>query len=180
MSGKARKKPVKKKQRVDRPQSFWHDLCLKYTQSKFSSANSFLRAAESGTDVSLDDARTFTRVLKKFKEGRLNNDEQKRNKLSPYEDIKARLLKYIELQERLCNQDKSGLSWGLLKQKALVFADQLGHGKTFKAGDSFIAGVLRHGKKKSVSLHGEGKEMTPEEQLSNTMIDDKVPVQVPV
>ena len=115
MSGKARKKSVKKKQRVDRPQSFWHDLCLKYTRSKFSSANAFLRSAESGTDVSLDDARTFTRALKKFKEGGLNNDEQKRKKLSPYEDIKARLLEYIKPRERLYIRDKCGLSWALLK-----------------------------------------------------------------
>jgi hypothetical protein len=70
ISGKEWKKPVKKKQRVD--------LCLKFTRSKFSSANFFLRSAESGTDVSLDDAQTFSRVLKKFKEGSLTNGERYR------------------------------------------------------------------------------------------------------
>jgi hypothetical protein len=167
ISGKEWKKPVKKKQRVDRPQSFWHDLCLKFTRSKFSSANFFLRSAESGTDVSLDDAQTFSRVLKKFKEGSLTNGERYRKETSPYDAIKARLLEYIELCEQLYLQAKCGLSWTLLQHKAEVFADELGYGETFKAGDSFIAGVLCHGKKESVPLHGEGMELTTEEQLNN-------------
>ncbi len=83
----------------------------------------------------------------------------------PYEEIRAKLIEYIELRERLYKRDKCGLSWSLLKQKALIFGEQLGHGGTFKAGDSFIQGVLNAGNKRGVFLHGGGMEMALEEQL---------------
>ncbi len=63
-------------------------------------------------------------------------------------------------------RDKCGPSWALLKQKALVFADQLGHGEKFKVGNSFIQGALNSGNKRDIVLHGEGMEMTLEEQLA--------------
>jgi hypothetical protein len=44
------------KQHVDQTQAFWHNLCLQFTQSKFSSTNAFLRSEESGPDVSVEDA----------------------------------------------------------------------------------------------------------------------------
>jgi hypothetical protein len=40
----------------------------------------------------VEDARTFTRNLQKFKDGTLINKDRKRNKLSPYEDVRTRLL----------------------------------------------------------------------------------------
>jgi hypothetical protein len=160
------KKRVAKK-RLDRSHSFWHDLCRKYVQGKYSSCNAFLRSADSGSDVSIHDARTFQRALLKFKEGSLKNDDKKRKKASPYEDIRAKLIEYIELRERLYKRDKCGLSWALLKEKALIFGEQLGHGGTFKAGDSFIQGALQAANKKGVFLHGEGMEMTLEEQIVN-------------
>ena len=166
MPRKPAKKRVAVKKRVDRSHSFWHDLCRKYVQGKYRSCNAFLRSAESGSDVSIQDARTFNRALKKFKDGSLNNDDKKREKASPYGDIRAKLIEYIELRERLYKRDKCGLSWALLKQKALVFAEQLGHGGAFKAGDSFIQGALNAGNKRGVVLHGEGMEMTLEEQLT--------------
>ncbi len=128
MPRKPAKKRVAVKKRVDHSHSFWHDLCWKYVQGKYSLCNAFLHSAESGSDVSIQDARTFNRALKKFKDGSLNNDVKKREKASPYEDIRAKLIEYIELRECLYKRDKCGLSWVLLKQKALVFAEQLGHG----------------------------------------------------
>jgi hypothetical protein len=161
---KRHKRQIVAKPRVDRTQAFWHNLCLQFSRSKFSSANAFLRSEESGPDVSVEDARTFTRNLQKFKDGTLINQDRKRNKLSPYEDVRARLLEYIQIRERLYIRDKCGLSWALLKQKALDFAKQLGHGETFKAGDSFIQNALIAGNKKSIALHGEGMEMSLEDQ----------------
>jgi hypothetical protein len=161
------KKRVAVKKRLDRSHSFWHDLCQKYVQGKYSSCNTFLRSQESGLDVSIEDSRTFQRVLVKFKDGSLKNDDKKRNKALPYEDIRAKLIEYIELREHLYIRDKCGLSWALLKEKALVFGEQLGHGGTFKAGDSFIQGALHAANKRGVFLHGEGMEMTLEEQIVN-------------
>ena len=62
--------------------TFWHNLCLQYSQSKFSSVNAFLCSEESGPDVLVEDSWTFTRQLWKFKEGHLSNGDQKRNNLS--------------------------------------------------------------------------------------------------
>jgi hypothetical protein len=95
--------------------------------------SSFLRSKDSG-DLNLYDQRTFNRALKKFRQGALKNDDKKRYKKSPYDDVRAKLIEYIELRERLYKRDKCGLSWALLKQKALVFAKQLGHDDNFKAG----------------------------------------------
>jgi hypothetical protein len=89
---KRHKRQIVAKPRDDQSQAFWHNLCLQFSRSKFSSANAFLRSEESGPDVSVEDARTFTRNLQKFKDGTLINKDRKRNKLSPYEDVRTRLL----------------------------------------------------------------------------------------
>jgi hypothetical protein len=107
---KRHKRQIVAKPRVDQTQDFWHNLCLQFNQSKFSSANAFLRSEKSGPDFSVEDAQTFTRNLQKFKDGTLINKDQKQNKLSPYEDVRARLLEYIQLREHLYIHDKCGLS----------------------------------------------------------------------
>jgi hypothetical protein len=139
-------------------------MCQKFENGKYSSESAFLCSKDSG-DLNLYDQRTFNRWLKKFRQGELKNDDKKRNKKSPYDDVRAKLIEYIELRERLYKRDKCGLSWALLKQKALVFAKNLGH-DDFKAGDSFIHGALKSGNKRSVSLHGEGMEMSEDEQMA--------------
>ncbi len=101
--------------------------------------------------------RVFNRYLKKYQSGQLLNNEAKRDKRTMYDEVKEKLLQYIELQ---CGQ-----SWALLREKALFFADELGFGDDFKASDGWIQSVLKAGGKKSVSLHGEGMEMTEEEQV---------------
>jgi hypothetical protein len=79
--------------------------------------------------------------------------------------VKEKLLKYVELQAQLYKRDKCGLSWALLKQKALFYAKQLGHDlNSLKAGNYFISSVLQKGNKKCVALHGEGMEMREEDK----------------
>jgi hypothetical protein len=121
-----------------------------------------LRAKDSG-DLGIQDQRTFNRALKKFCQGSLKNDDYKRSKSSPYDVVKAKLLEYIELREHLYKPDKCGLSWSVLKHKALYFAKPLGH-KDFRAGDYFIKRVLDSGNKRCMSLHGKGMEMSEEEK----------------
>jgi hypothetical protein len=86
-----------------------------------------LRSEESGQDVSLKHQSTFNQALKRYNSGELPNNGSKRNRPSPYEDVKEKVLEYIEFQARLYKRDKCGLSWALLKHKSLVFAEQLGH-----------------------------------------------------
>ncbi len=108
----------------------------------------------------------FNRYLKKKKQsGQLLNNEAKRNKKTMYDEVKEKLLQCIELQQQLYTQDKCGLSWALLREKAVFFAAELGFGDDFRASDGWIKSVLKVRGKKSVSLHGEGMEMTEEEQV---------------
>jgi len=95
----------------------------------------------------------------------LRNDDAKQSRASPYEDVKEKLLKYVELQAQLYKRDKCGLSWALLKQKALFYAKQLGHDlNSFKASKYFISSVLKKGNKKCLALHDEGMEMSKEDK----------------
>jgi len=158
----------KRKKRDDLPSSFWFDLCQKYVDGKYKSESAFLRSKDSGEKVSMQHQKTFNRALKKFRAGELNNNDSKRNRTSIYDDVKNRLIQYIELRSRLYTRDKCGLSWNLLKEKAMAFAEQLGHDtQTFRASDNFIASVLRKGNKKLVKLHGEGMDMSEEDQARN-------------
>ncbi len=121
-----------------------------------------MRSEESGEAVSMLHQNTFNRALKKFRDGLLRNDDAKRIRTSPFDDVKDKLLQYIELWAQLYKRDKCGLSWAVLKDKALFYAEQLGH-SDFRAGDYFIASVLKKGIKKCVALHGEGMEMSEED-----------------
>jgi hypothetical protein len=49
-----------------------------------------------------------------------------------YDGVKAKLLQYIELQEQLYTRGKCGLSWVLLREKALFCAAELGSGMISK------------------------------------------------
>ena len=101
--------------------------------------------------------KTFNRALKKFRDGLLQNDDAKRIRTSLFDDVKEKLLQYIELRAQLYKRDKCGLSWALLKEKALYYAEQLGH-DNFRAGDYFIASVIKKGNKCCTSWGGNGDE----------------------
>lgn len=77
---------------------------------KYPSQSAFLRSKDSG-DLSVDDQQTFNRVLNKFNTGTLMNNDKQWIKKSPYDNIKVKLLEYIELREQLYKQDKCRLSW---------------------------------------------------------------------
>jgi len=95
---------------------------------------------------------TFYRALKKF----LDKNDIKQNWTSIYDDVNERLIEYIELQARLNSQYECGLTWNLLKEKAMLFAEQLGHyTQTFRApSDNFIAQFWRKATKSFPNLMG--------------------------
>ncbi|MGH7954411.1 MAG: hypothetical protein ACREOZ_00465 [Gloeomargaritales cyanobacterium] len=62
---------TKGSKRTDRPQVFWENLCRKYEAGKYTSQIAFLRSKDSGDSINEDHYRTFSRNLRKFKEGRL-------------------------------------------------------------------------------------------------------------
>jgi len=96
------------------------------------------------------------------------NNDAKQSRAYPYKDVKEKLLQYVELQAQHYKHDKCGLSWAVLKQKALFYTEQLEHDvNNFKTGDYFILSVLKKSNKKYVALHGEGMEMSKEDKVSH-------------
>jgi hypothetical protein len=88
---------------------------------KHSSQLAFLCSKDTG-EWGIHDQRTFNKVLKRVEQGELKNDNNKRTKKVPYNDVKDKLIEYIELRERFYKHDKCQLSWAVLKNKALCFA----------------------------------------------------------
>lgn len=66
------KKGVK---RDDKPEAFWFLLCQKYENNKTSWKNqeAFLRSEESGTEVGEDQKMSFSRAVRKYRDGKLKN-----------------------------------------------------------------------------------------------------------
>jgi hypothetical protein len=97
-------------------------------------------------------SRCSTGIEKKYQSGQLlNNGAKQDKKKTMYDEVKVKLLQYIELWEQLYTLDKCGLSWALLREKALFFAAELSFGDDFKASNGWIQSVLKAGGKK-VSL----------------------------
>ena len=105
--------------------------------------------------------------MKAFYAGTLMGSDRKRDRVGTYLPVEEKLLKYIELRSQLFVRDKCGLSYLYLQEKARHFAKQLGFDETFKASNGWLTNVLRRGDKKSVALHGEGMEMSPEMQVQS-------------
>jgi hypothetical protein len=55
-------------------------------------------------------------VLKRFRQGKLKNDNDKQTKNSPHDDVKDKLIENIELKEQLYKHNKCRLSWAVLKK----------------------------------------------------------------
>jgi hypothetical protein len=152
----------------DRPSSFWLGLCEKYEAGKYASQCAFLCSKESGDEVNTNDhQQIFQRKRKAFHAGTLIDSDRKRDRVGSYLPAEEKLSKYIKLRSQLFVRDKCGLSYLYLQEKARHFAKQLGFDETFKASNGWISNVLRRGNKKSVALHGEGMEMSPEMLVQN-------------
>jgi hypothetical protein len=67
--------------------------------------SAFLHSEESGEAVSMQHQNTFNRA--------------KRIRTSQFQDVKDKLLQYIKLRAQLYKRDKCGLSWTVLREKAL-------------------------------------------------------------
>jgi sugar/nucleoside kinase (ribokinase family) len=70
------------------------------------------------------------------------------------------------LREKLYQQDKCGVSWLVLQEKAIAFAKSKGcptdvnDPDAFKASSGWISNVLKEGDYVSITLHGKSLELT--------------------
>ena len=65
---------------------------------------------------------SFGNYYNMFKAGTLLPNSNNRKPLGKYVNVELKLVRYINLRERLYKQDKCGLSWLFLKQKARAYA----------------------------------------------------------
>ena len=85
-----------------------------------------------------------------------------RSRPSEFAEVEKRLVKYISFRREKFKSDKLGLSWVLLREKALAFASQvLGNdeARDFTASPGWCLNVLRWNGLQGVSLHGEGMKI---------------------
>jgi hypothetical protein len=100
-----------------------------------------------------------------FRAGTLMDTDKKRERAPVYQEVEEKLMEYIERRSRLYIRDKCGVSYIHLQEKARQYASRLGISDSFKASNGWLHKVLKRGNKKSVALHGEGMEMSPEMQV---------------
>jgi hypothetical protein len=75
--------------RNDKPQGFWFLLCQKYENSEttWKSQTAFLRSEESGPEAGADHKMCFSRALKKYRVGKLENVNETRVRRPQYEAV---------------------------------------------------------------------------------------------
>ena len=95
----------------------------------------------------------------------VKNESQSRVKKGKYFQVAEGLVKYIELRRRLYTKDGLGLSWLVLKDRALTIVQSVlspDDFNNFKASDGFVDKVLKANGLVGVSLHGEAGQINQE------------------
>ena len=122
----------------------------------------FLRSEASGSKFTEKNKNRFSKYLRKYEKGELVPSMNKRYKHTKFPTIEAKLIEYINLRSRLYQQDKCGVTYCLLQQKCLLWAEHEDI-PNFKASPGWISKMLNRNGKTAVRLHGEGAELSPEE-----------------
>lgn len=157
----------------------WYAVCVKKNSTdalrQMTNAQ-FLKSAMSGTDLTgtRSEQVSFGKYLKKYQNGELKPTSKKRSQKSKYKAMEDKLVNH---HQRLHQQDKSGISWILLKKKLLEWAsleeDEIY--KNFEASPGFISRVLKDHNLFGVSLkHGKAKDVESDESVQEEVIDDEI------
>lgn len=87
---------------------------------------------------------------------------------SRYAVVEKEFIDYVRKRSEAYQQDKCGLSWLIMKDKALFIYDNLfppserdPHFPIFKASSSWISKTLKRNNIVGVSLHGEASDVDP-------------------
>ena len=145
-----------KRSHESRSKAEWYELCTLFDQrpNAKESKEQFCNRMKVSPS-------TFVTNYRKFSKGELQqHSDVKRLRARKFEHLEDRMIKYIELREKRYQQDKCGLSWLLMREKVLDWAETTGDDAEFKCSPGWISSALKRGGKVSVKLHGEGQEMT--------------------
>jgi len=119
---------------------------------------------------------TFSNNYKKYLQKELDPDggDRKRKRTPMYPELEKKLVEYIELRAASYTRDKLGLSWSLMRARALKYAKELNI-ENFEASDGWIEKVLKRNNLVGIKMHGEAGDMSDEKHKEiMSEWDDKV------
>mmetsp|Transcript_839 Transcript_839/g.1413 ORF Transcript_839/g.1413 Transcript_839/m.1413 type:complete len:195 (-) Transcript_839:158-742(-) len=95
--------------------------------------------------------------------------DAKRQKKSPYFEVEQRLVEFLKLRREQYSPDNLGISYLLLQEKCLQFANFLPEDirSDFKASPGYISNVLKRNGFGGVNLNCEGGKVNDEEAVAN-------------
>jgi hypothetical protein len=80
---------------------------------------------------------------------------KQRDKKGTYDEVADKLVRYLDLRMEKFKQDHLGISWSMLRNKAIKFAGDLGLDEgQFKASPGWISNVLKRANKVGFNCHG--------------------------
>jgi hypothetical protein len=146
----------------------WFKACEEYstTSTKWKSKKAFLLSNTTsnkfvGTDSEI---RSFGTWLVKHRAGTLKPTygDSKRERKPGFPEVEEMLVGYIELRMKKFQHDKLGISWQIMGDKALEYADKLAKCGVqgldhFQASSGWIGRVLERNSLSGMNLHGEAK-----------------------
>ena len=107
-----------------RDKAYWNHICaLKESTYTKMSQVAFLQNYETGKDMigTKSGCQSFVKYYKMFKAGTLLPNPKKSKRLGKYVNVELKLVRYINHQARFYKQDKCGLSWSFLQEKACAY-----------------------------------------------------------
>ena len=144
----------------------WYDACHAFvndpgkpSQASFLASN---KCSENLT-ASLSHRQTFSRNLKKYRDGKLKASTNQRQRVMKYSKVEERLIQYLALRSERYKRDKCGLSWFYLKEKCVEWEKLENPNSKWKCSDGWLEKAMRRNDYVKVKLHGEAASMTDEE-----------------
>lgn len=175
---------------ITHPQSDWYQLCLEYTKlqceqeveiqmdedealdgegPKFKrrklSQRQFLKQQTLVPTISGEQqshVMTFSRNLKRFHAGTLENSNQKRSKSRQYEDIEQRLVAFISASA----QNNTACTWEVMQERCREWATELGYDSTFKASAGWLHKTLKRHNLLQSAKKGAGENNDDDDPLA--------------
>ena len=112
------------------------------------SQSDFLQNDATGKDiiVTRSGCQSFGKYYNMLKSGTLLPNSNKRKHLGKYVNFELKLVRYINLRARLYKQDKCGMSWLFLLEKARAYAldEESGEYQQFDASPGWISNLLKN------------------------------------
>ena len=142
----------------------WFRACETFENLKVKQSQAqFLKSNLSGplTQGSRSEQCSFSANLKKHKKGELKNVEMKRVRKRQFAAVEETLAQYLKLRELNYKRDKLGISWLLMIEKCLKWAEDLGI-EDFK-GSNGLNNTLKYHNMTRIRLHGEADDLLDEE-----------------